>query len=485
MPRLLRVLAPATLSLLVVGCSDDGDDPLATPPAITPRSYSSTPTLVKGLPPGVQAYTLISSDDSLPGSPRFGGSADGAGIVRNADGTFTVLTNHEDNFAVSRLRLGADFAPQRLDYVLSSTAGRWRLCSATMATPDVHGFGPLFLTVGESGIESQIHGIAPNGSPFSGPDDASLLPALGRWNSENAVPLPSTAYPGRTAILIGDDDSGANGGQIAMYLADAVGDLRNGRLYVLARTDNNTRERDMVVGQSYPVEFRQVPNTPSTTGAQIETAGLAANMLQFGRVEDLDWRKGGANAGRELYINVTGQNNTGTNADYRRTKYGRVYRLIMEAGNPLRGTLSVVLDGDDRTGPARQFQNPDNIYVGTNYMYIQEDPNGYGDETHDSYIYQYDLRSNQLQVVMELDHRRTATDATKWNVGTGLSRNGSWEYGAMVDVSNETGIRDAFLIALQPHTWLDDRFLRVAGPHPVLPNERQGSSLILVTGLPR
>jgi hypothetical protein len=54
------------------------------------------------------------------------------------------------------------------------------------------------------------------------------------------------------------------------------------------------------------------------------------------------------------------------------------------------GTLKVVLDGDDRNGIAK-IPESDNIYVTKNYVYVQEDANGYGDETHDAYIYQYDI----------------------------------------------------------------------------------------------
>lgn len=471
----------AATGLLLGACS--GDDAVAPEATFQPQSTSVTPALVKGLPAGVKAYALVGSDDVLPGSPsfRFGGSADGAGFLRNPSGGFTLLLNHEDNFAVSRVNFDDNLRPVSGDYVVNSEWGRWRLCSATLATPEEHGFGPMFLTVGESGIESMIHGV----DPFGQPNSSVLLASLGRWNSENAVPLPKTAYPGKTAILIGDDDSGTNGGQVVMYLADQVGDLVNGRLFVLARADNNTRERDMVAGQVYPVEFRALPrNQAAFTGAQLEAAGRQLNMLQLGRVEDLDYRKGDGAAARELYFVTTGQNNTGVNADYGRSKYGRAYRLRLDATDPTKGTLEVILDGDDRAGPARQFQNPDNVYVGRNYVYLQEDPNGYGDETHDSYIYQYNIATREVKVVMELDHRRTESDAATYNVG-GPSRFGSWEYGAMIDVSDHLGIPDAFLIAIQPHTWRDDRFLSVAGRHPQLPNENQGSQMILVTGLPR
>jgi hypothetical protein len=481
-----RALACGVLALVSTACDDSNDTLGTNQPQITPKNSSVTTALVKGMPAGAQAYAIFSSADSISGMPRFGGSADGAGLLRNQDGTFTLLTNHEDNFAVSRLTLDRNFTPIAIDYVMNSVAGRWRLCSATMATPEEHGFGPLFLTNGESGIDSQIHGFDPRGAVFTAPSDVSLLPALGRWSSEQALPLPKTAYPSRSVILIGDDDSGTNGGQVAMYVGTAIGDLTRGSLYVLARKDNNIRERDMVVGSEYDVEFRAVPNTAGVTAQQIEAAGLQASMMQFGRVEDLDYRKG-VNEGREVYFNVTGQNNTGVNASYGRTKYGRTYRLLLDAADPLKGKLSVILDGDDRTGPARQFQNPDNIYVGNNYAYVQEDPNSYGDETHDAYIYQYNLTTKEVKVVMEIDHRRNVpTDAAQFLSAT--STFGSWEYGAMVDVSAQTGIRDAFLIALQPHTWREARLLRIAGTHPNLAlntTENQGSQMILVTGLPR
>jgi hypothetical protein len=45
----------------------------------------------------------------------------------------------------------------------------------------------------------------------------------------------------------------------------------------------------------------------------------------------------------------------------------------------------------------RKFQNPDNICVTKNYVYVQEDANGYGDETHDAYIYQYNMATKQLK----------------------------------------------------------------------------------------
>lgn len=483
--RSSRVLFAAACGVFVAACGDDNDG-ISTPnPTVAPvalKNQSVTPALLRSLVSGVDVYSLVSSDDQLSGSPSFvfGGSADGAGFIRNTDGTFTLLTNHEDNFAVSRVKFDKDLKAISGEYVVNSTAGRYRLCSATLATIDEHGFS-TFLTAGESNEESEILAVDPNG-PNNTP---RYLAAFGRFNTENAVPLPKVAYPNRTVVMIGDDDSGAEGGQLAMYLANTVGDLDNGNLYVMARTDNNTRERDMVVGQSYNVEFRQIANQKTLTGRQINQAGAALNVIRFGRVEDVDYRKGSAANNREVYFTVTGQSNTGNNADYSRSKYGRVYRLRMNETDPLRGTLEVIADGDDRTGPARLFQNPDNIYVGTNYVYIQEDDNGYGDETHDGYIYQYNIASRELRPVLELDHRRTQADAALYNaVGARPAGKAGWEYGAMIDVSRELGQTDTFIIALQPHSWRADKYRGVDGG-TLRPTENQASMMVVVKGLPR
>ena len=447
-------------------------------PRVALDDYSVTPALVKTMLPGMRAYSILGSDDRLPGSPSFtfGGSADGAGLLRNDDGTFTMLVNHEDNFSVSRVALDENFRPVRGEYRLNSTAGRFRLCSATLATPEEHGFGPVFITAGESSQESQIHAVDPDGAFNS----TTLLTAFGRWNTENAVPLPKQAYAGRTVVLIGDDDSGPFGGQLAMYVSDRVGDLENGRLFAMAPVDGFMNERDLKVGQKVAVEFREIPNAKSRTGADINAFTATIGAFQFGRVEDIDYSKG-ADGGREVYFNVTGQDNSGANAGYTRSKYGRVYRLYLKANDPTQGVLEVILDGDDRTGPAGRFQNPDNILVTRNHVYIQEDPNGYGDETHDAYIYKYDIHQKTLEVVMELDHRRD--DPTYG----GASRFGSWEYGAMLDVSDRlggNGKSGTFLIAVQPHTWRGAKYQNPDGG-TLRPNENQASQMIVVTGLPR
>lgn len=487
--RVVSMFAGAAALSLVFASACDDDDPIApveqeetpVPSLATFTNRSVSPLLVKGVMDGVQAFTLISSDDVLPESPSFvyGGSADGNGLLKNADGTYTYITNNEDNFSVSRITLDPTLRPLRGDYLLNSTGGRFRLCSATLATPDEHGFGPVFITAGESSNESQIHAVDPRGTLNS----STILTALGRWTSEQALPLAKTAFPGKTVILIGDDDSGTNGGQIVMYVSNAVGDLSGGSLYVLARTDGVTREKDLSVGQTTNIEFKQLTNVAGSTGAQLDAQAATLKAIAFGRTEDIDYRRGGGANSREIYFNVTGQATTGANANGDRSKYGRTYRLKLNDSDPTKGTLEVVLDGDDRNGPAGKFQNPDNITATTNYVYITEDPNGYGDESHDARMYQYNIATKELRVVMELDHRRTTSDAAVYNVG-GTSTFGAWEFGGMIDVSEVLGVPSAFIVNIQPHSWTSPRFENPDGGS-LRASERQASETLILKGLPR
>ncbi|HJW28204.1 MAG TPA: hypothetical protein VJ508_03025, partial [Saprospiraceae bacterium] len=455
-----------------MGCTED--ETIAS--KVELKNHSVTPALVKGLPSGVRVFSLIGSDDQLFGSPNFvfGGSADGMGIWKNADGTFALVVNHEDNFAVSRIKFDDTFKPVSGEYIVNSDKGQWRLCSATLATPDEHGFGPTFLTCGESGETSMTHALDPN---MTAGGNTTLLTALGQYSGENAMPLPKNAYLGKTVILTMDDDSGPGGGQVGMYVGN-TGDLTGGSLYLMSRNDGKQTETDMKIGQDIAVTFKKVPD--ASVGGDVINSTVVNDLkaIKFGRVEDVDYRKGGN--GREVYFNVTGQAWSGANADSSRTKYGRVYKLILDPSDWTKGTLRCILDGDDRAGIAGKFQNPDGICVTNNYVYIEEDPNGYGDETHDAYIYQYTISTGQMQVVMELDHKRG--DAY-YNVG-GDSKFGSWEYGAMTDISDIIGIENTFALCIQPHTWKGAKYKGVDGGAK-RPNEEQASQIIIVKGLPR
>ncbi len=70
-----------------------------------------------------------------------------------------------------------------------------------MTTMSEHGFGPTYLTCGESSVESRIHAVDPL-APANSPGTSREVPGLGRWNSENALALSKNAFRGKTVILI-------------------------------------------------------------------------------------------------------------------------------------------------------------------------------------------------------------------------------------------------------------------------------------------
>ncbi len=486
----LAILVVGATSASIVGCLGFDDSDSKSPAVI--KAYSSTPAFAEAQLSGVSVYTLLSSDDTLAQSPSyiFGGSADGAGLIKNSDGTFTYLVNNEDNWAVSRITLDKTFKPVKGEYILNSTTGNSRLCSGTMATQAEHGFGPLFLSGAESGIDRGTYSLAidPNGAI----NNSKQLSKFGLFNTENLVPLPKTEYTGKTVIVMGNDNSAADGGQIALYVSNVVGDLDNGSLYALARTDSVTRERSMVVGTQYPVVFKQITSPSTQTKSSMATLLNGLKVVKFGRVEDLDYGKA-SGSHRDIYFAVTGQPFTGVNADSSRTKYGRVYRLKLDAANPLTGTLEVILDGDVRPGAASTFQNPDNITVTKNYVYVQEDPNTYGDEAHDAYIYQYNIATKALTVAFKLNHHRGEAAYQKYNMSRvndstyntlTTSAFGSWEYGALIDVSNTVGHDDVFMLSVQPHSWVGRRYKNADGG-TLATSESQGSQVLLIKGLPR
>ncbi|RYD84453.1 MAG: hypothetical protein EOP84_05445, partial [Verrucomicrobiaceae bacterium] len=190
---------------------------------------------------------------------------------------YIMLVNNEDNYSVSKLYLDKHLKPLRGEYALNSDGGTWRLCSGTMVTPQEHGFGPLYLSAGESNVEAMTHAINPF-APAS-PHVAKGLSGLGRWSAENAVPLNKHAFPGKTVVLVGEDASDATGGQLVLYKSDVVGDLDNGSIYMLRRKDGVQQETAMQTGKTYaaPAEAVRLCNG-------VLPEGRAAVMHEYARL---------------------------------------------------------------------------------------------------------------------------------------------------------------------------------------------------------
>ena len=487
---LFRAAWLATLGLLpaLTACNNDDDNTDANPAnPVELKAHSVTPSLVKTMAgfESLEVLPLISSDDVLSQSPSFvfGPQPDGAGLLRNPAGEgYVLINNHEISQSVSRVYLDKTFKPVKGEYIVDYNGGTTRLCSASMATPEEHGFPtPTFLTAGESGAESMVHAIDPL-APADKSNSSRRKPALGKASMENAVPLTKDAYPGKTVILIGEDDAN---GQVLLYVSNTPGDLDNGKLYMLKRQNGDPVETNMAVGTSYDVQWVEVTGAKNLTGAQIAAFSVSNSVLQLTRVEDLDYRKGSAANNREVYFTATGVATNNTTPQTGRTMWGRVYKLNLNATDPT-GTAKLlpILDGGE--DPGNYVVNPDNICVTENYVYIQEDGDSYYTaNNHDGRIWQWAINSpgQRAKAMLEMNHRRTdATFNAKYNPGN-EQRLSSWEYGAMYDVSDLTGTPNTFLVNIHPHTWQDARFRNADGSGAAANTNSEGGQVLIVRGV--
>lgn len=483
----------AVATSVMVGCgSDDSkvEKPLEFNEKIKFENHSNVPAMVYAMPGvnNLEIFTLISSSDKLQDSPNFvfAGQPDGCGFMKDPNGTgYIMITNHEKIQSVSRVFLDETFKPIRGEYILDGAGGQTRLCSATLATPAVHGFGPIFLTAGESGQESLVHAIDPMGSVSEKSNPNRVKPALGRASMENAVPLPMDVSGSGTFIIIGEDQSYSSShqsaGQLLMYHSTTRGDLDNGKLYALKRKDGTTKEGSMVKNQSYAVEFVEIPNAKNLTGAEINAKNIEINALRFSRVEDVDYRKG-AGKGNEIYFTATGQASGGQPVEGF-TMWGRVYKLVLNKDNMFEGSLELIAEGD--SNPGNDLINPDNLCVTENYVYIQEDGDSFYDNAnHDSYIWQYNIATKTYKPWLNMKHNRGNAEWFQMFDQSGkLNMFGSWEFGAMTDISDLIGVPGTFAINIHSHTWQKDEFLNADGSGVV--SSKEGGQIVIIRNVER
>ncbi|AQX14074.1 PhoX family protein [Elizabethkingia meningoseptica] len=481
----------AAVSFALSACNSDNDGPgKETNPDIKLENFSKEPAFVYAMPgfENLNITTLISSSDVLKDSPNFvfAGQPDGMGIMKDPAGEgYLMITNHEITQSVSRVYLDKTFRPVKGEYIVDGIGGITRLCSATLATPQEHGFS-AFLTAGESGEESMVHAINPLGSAGQKSDKSRVKPALGKASMENAVPLPSDVSNGKSYIIIGEDQgygtTHQSAGQLIMYVADRQGDLDGGKLFALKRKDSDYTETNIKKGSSYDVEFVEIPNAKNLTGKEINQKNIDNKAIRFSRVEDVDYRKGKGN-GREIYFTATGQSADGSTPTEGFTMWGRVYKLVLNSDNMLTGKLEVVAEGD--SDPGRNLINPDNLCVTENYVYIQEDGDSYYKAAaHDSYIWQYSIASKTYKPWLNMKHDRTNTAwQAAYNQSGNLQKFGSWEFGAMVDVSDIIGVPNTFAVNIHSHTWQSSKFANADGAG-VNKNE-EGGQIVLIRNVQR
>ncbi len=427
---------------------------------------------------------IISSEDVIPNSPDFvyGSMADGAGLLAESDGTFTLINNIEADFSIARIKLNENLRPTHGEYILNAEATAYTAqCSGSMITPEEHGFGPLYLSGGEWGGSSKGVFVTDPYKSASDAGSATMLSAMGQWSTENAVALNQNAYSGKTVVFIGDDqgDDLVPSGHLGMYVGNQ-GDLSGGQLYGLKVTTTGiTYEVDMEEGVTYDVEFVALDETEIDA---LDAECKAKGLMGFSRVEDIDWRRGSSANNREIYFAVTGRDKPDLYG--KGTISGRIYKVSLNDTDPNGvAKITCVLDGDVVGGTAEEFLSPDNILVTENYAYIQEDPAVRFDGTvkdHYARMYQYNLNTGDFKVVAECDQ------VTAESKGYGFAAN-RWEITGMIDVTDIVNNgKNTFLVMTQNHNWQPADGTSYTDPLAIgSPYRNEGSVLHMITGLER
>ncbi|MBU2951539.1 PhoX family protein [Tamlana agarivorans] len=465
---------------------EDGED--LTNAELIPLEASKTPNLFKVDPAfsSIAVTTLLSSEDVLESSPDFvyGSLADGAGLLAEDDGTFTLINNIEGDYSIARIKLNEDLKPMHGEYILNAFATAYTAqCSGSMITPKEHGFGPLYLSGGEWGGSSK--GVFAT-NPYKSVDNADtaiMLPKLGQWSTENAVVIGKDAYDDATVAFIGDDhsDNTVPSGQLGMYVGSR-GNFDDGKLYGLKVTTAGIDfEMDMTEGVEYDAEFVELTETQIDL---LDAEAKAKGVMGFSRLEDIDWRRGSAENQREIYFCVTGRDR----ADLvgKGSLLGRIYKVVLNDKDPEGpAKITCVLDGDIVGGKADGFHSPDNILVTENYAYIQEDPNGYAylnsNITGYAKMYQYDLNTGAFKTVLECDQDKAA------GLGYGTTSK-MWEITGMIDVTEEVNNgENTFIIITQNHGWVPADGSSFTDPKANSSDSanKEGSTLFKITGLDR
>lgn len=449
---------------------------------------------------------IMTSQDILPTDSTFvyGAFMDGAALYPYGDGTYAFINNLESDYSIARIRMNEDLQPLEGDYIVNATATAFTaMCSGSSITVEEHGFGPLYLSGGEWGGNAKgVYKVNPF-RPKENRVEADRLPALGEWSTENAVVIGKNAYPSKTVVFMGDDDSNNSypEAHFAMYVGGR-GDLNSGDLYVLKGKNAFESEpgqggllfeMGMSEGTEYDVEWVKVEER---TLDELNQEAIDAKAIGFQRIEDIDWQKGSAEANRNVFFNATGRYRA-NNPDLakRGTTFGRVYKLVLNADDPTGDAkLVVVVDGDKEGGIGDGMHSPDNILVTENYAYIQEDPNGYAALNSDiqgyAKLWQYDINNKTMKEVMECNQ----TLAAGLDIGNTTSM---WEITGLIDVTDIIGATEpTFMGGAQVHGWRPsdnpNNTKRADGKEffdPTAIDEssarKEGSFLFKITGLPR
>jgi hypothetical protein len=402
-----------------------------------------------GLAPGVMYDPILTAGD-IVGNYQMTGVPDGGGFWFKGwgHGGLTWVFDHEladkkqypdpalgalDNFGsrVSVLTLNHNGAVTSAKHIVRGTESYVWFCSGNLTVLD----GKPWYFTGEEGTYGSHGGtsIAVDVQQGTFKD----LPWFGFFAHEQEIPVPGL---GRATVMLSEDGPKSKS-QMYQYTARSWNGVLNGngRLGVFVpfgdATDGNWSTNDIVKGETLQGRFVRLDQlTDNANEATLEAAAQAAGAFDFVRAEDVATSK---NNKRVTYISDTGSLG-------HETVRGRVYKMTLNAENPHRASLTVLLDGD----AGDNIVNPDNLDTSTRSLMIQEDRNSehrhnadMGPQTGYSRVLAYNLATGTLTVVARVDTPPALA---------ALSGEGVWETSGIVDASSVWG-PGWWLMTVQQH----------------------------------
>lgn len=400
--------------------------PAASAQFTGPSSSQSPYLLPAPSATGVKTVSLLTVGDAVNGY-RLAGLPDGMGAFKRSPqarifgltvahemqatsgavhahgqtGAFVSLWAIDPNTQV--VGLGRDLIRNVVNTTGSQAIGR--LCSGDLAdrtaffphaAPD--GLDPfIFLSGEEVGAEGRVFAHVASG-PEAG--TSYELPALGKYSWENALARP---YPSPKTVVIGLDDS--TPGQVYVYVGDKqptgtlvqrVG-LEGGIKYGIRVPTIALEDRTTGIGTQTRFELASLGNVSGLTGAQLQTASVAAGVTEFLRPEDGCWDP--ANP-RDFYFVTTDRFN---GVPVTQVGRSRLWKLRFDDADNvlLGGDITMLLDGTEGQ------QMMDNMCIDRRgHLMIQEDP---GNQAYLAKIWQYDITTDALTLLVEHDPSRFVT----------------------------------------------------------------------------
>lgn len=393
-----------------------------------PSSSQSPYLLPVATATGVQTVSLLTVGDAV-GGYRMVGIPDGMGAYARVPNSraFGLLVNHELQSTVGVVRahgqagafvsfwginrttksvfLGRDHITS---VVTAGSTALGRLCSGDMADriaywPSASALSSepyIFLSGEEVGAEGRVFAHVITGANAR---TSYELPSLGKYSWENALARP---YASPKTVVIGLDDT--TPGQVYVYVGDKqptgtiiqqVG-LEGGTKYGIRVPNVALEDRTTILSGQTRFELANLGDVSALTGAQLQANSVAAGVTEFLRPEDGCWDP--ANP-RDFYFVTTDRFNTTTTVGR-----SRLWRLRFDDVNDvtLGGEITNLLDGTEGQ------QMMDNMCIDRRgHLLIQEDP---GNQAHLAKIWQYDIATDTLKLLIEHDPARFVTGAASF-----------------------------------------------------------------------